>query len=250
MITRLFHLCFCFVILSGCEKSSPHEDQTPLIIITSPDNPPFEFKDTAKGGDKVIGFDMDVVQKLSERLGRPIQIMEADFSAIIPSLQSGRADMAISTLAATDERRKSVDFSDPYHQYKSALLVLKDSPLESEKKLAGKVLGVQTGSTHETVAYGWVKELPQLSIVSLNKGGELVQELKNQRIDAILTEEETARRIVSATPGIKAVPLESVGEQLVIVFPKGSPWVAPVNEQLKTMDKDIQAIAAQWLSTK
>ncbi len=247
---RFLYLCVGLMILVSCDKAADHDAQTPLVIITSPDNPPFEFKDTAKGGDEVIGFDMDVAHKLSEHLGRPVKIMEADFSAIIPSLQSGRADMAISTIAATDERRKSVDFSDPYYQQELALLVLEDALLETEKHLAGKALGVQTGTTHETLGYKWVKETPPLTIISLSKMGELVQELKNHRVHAVLTEGETARRIASATPGIKAVPLEVKGEELAIVFPKGSPWVAPVNEKLKIMNKDIQNIATKWLKTK
>lgn len=247
MIVRFFSFCLCLLLLSACKKEGSEEDQTALVVITSPDNAPFEFKNTAKGGDEIIGFDMDLVKKLGERLGRPIKVIESDFSALMPSLQSGRADMVISTLGATDERRKSVDFSDPYYQNKSALLVREDSSIDSEKSLSSKVLGVQTGSAHETAGYTWVKTIPQLSIVSLTKVGELVQELKNARIDAIRTEGETARQIAASTPGLKVVFLQIPGEDLVIAFPKGSPWVKVVNEKLKMMKKDIQALATQWL---
>src|SRR6266700_13454 len=113
-VFRILSMCLCLIAVVGCGESKKEEAVKPLVIITSPDNPPFEFKDTAQGGDKVIGFDMDVVQKLGEHLGRPIKIVEADFSALIPSLQSGRADMAIAEFSPTDERRKSVDFSDSY----------------------------------------------------------------------------------------------------------------------------------------
>jgi polar amino acid transport system substrate-binding protein len=140
-------LCACLSLLTliGCGEEKNQNEVKPLIVITSPDNPPFEFKDTAKGGDQVIGFDMDVAQKLGEHLGRPIQIVEADYSTLIPSLQSGRADMSLATICPTDERRKSVDFSDPYYTSKVAFLVRDDSTIASQKELNDKTLGTQLG---------------------------------------------------------------------------------------------------------
>lgn len=248
MFIRIVCLCLTLISISGCEKSSQKEEQQPLIVIISPDNPPFEFKETAQAGDQVVGFDVDVVKKLSQHLGRPIKIVEADFAAIIPSLQSGRADIGLSTIVATDERRKSVDFSDPYYAHKLALLVPENSPLTSEKDLSDKKLGVQLGSSHEVLAQKWQTSLPGLSLVSLNKGGELVQELKNGRIQAVLTEETTAHKIAASTPGLKVVVLDVPGEELVIAFPKGSPWVVPTNQALKAMKEDIEKIADKWIS--
>jgi polar amino acid transport system substrate-binding protein len=242
-------LCACLSLLAliGCGEKKNQAKVKPLIVITSPDNPPFEFKDTAKGGDQVIGFDMDVVQKLGEQLGRPVQIVEADYSTLIPSLQSGRADMTLATICPTEERRKSVDFSDPYYTAKLALLVRDDSTIASEKELNDKKLGAQLGSTHETLAHRWEKETPGLSVVSLNKVGDLVQELRSDRLQAILTEETTARNIAVAAPGLKVVVLNVPGEAFSIAFPKGSPLVEPVNEALKKMKGNIQEIEKKWI---
>ena len=134
MFLRVYCLCFSFLALIGCGEQEKHpEGQKPLVVITSPDNPPFEFKDTAQGGDKVIGFDMDVVEEVGERLRRPIQIVETDFAGIIPALQAGRADMAIAGLNPTEERKKSVDFSDPYMSIKKPFLCPKHLPLFQKK---------------------------------------------------------------------------------------------------------------------
>jgi polar amino acid transport system substrate-binding protein len=247
MFLRVFCLCFSLMSLVGCGEKEKHpEGQKPLVVITSPDNPPFEFKDTAQGGDKVIGFDMDVIQKVAEQLGRPIKIIEADFSGIIPALQSGRADMAIAAIVPTDERRKSVDFSDPYYMYKFALLVPESSTIASEKELNDKKIGVQTGSSHEVLAHKLKESMPEMSLTSLTKLGALVQELKNGRIQAVLTEDTTAHKIASSTPGIKVVILDIEGETPAIVFPKGSPWVTPTNEALKTIKGDIEQLETKW----
>lgn len=249
MFSKVFSLFFILIALVGCgEKSKPSEEQKPLIVLISPDNPPFEFKDTAQEGDKVIGFDVDVINELGKRLGRPIQIVEMDFSSIIPALQTGRGDLGISGINPTEERRKSIDFSDPYHTDKKALLVLEGSTLTSEKELGGKKLGVQLGSSHETLAKKWTASMPELSIISLNKGGELVQELKNGRIEAVLTDDTVAHKVATSTPGVKVVLLDVPGEYYAIALPKGSALVAPINEVLKAMKGEITTLESKWFT--
>lgn len=249
MFLRVCCLCFSLLALIGCgEKQKQSEGPKPLVVITSPDNPPFEFKDTAQGGDKVIGFDMDVIEEVGKRLGRPIQIVETDFAGIIPALQAGRADMAISGLNPTEERKKSIDFSDPYHTDKKALLVLETSSIASEKDLEQKTLGAQLGSAHEVVAKKWAQEIPGLKVVSLGKIGELVQEIKNGRIDAMVFEDTAARKIASSTPGLKVIVLTVEGGPSAIAFPKGSPLVEPTNKALKEMKSDIEKLETKWFS--
>src|SRR5436190_20201147 len=70
MFLRVFCLCLSLMSLMACGEKENKSGQKPLVVITSPDQPPFEFKETAQGGDKVIGFDMDVIQKVGEHLGR------------------------------------------------------------------------------------------------------------------------------------------------------------------------------------
>lgn len=246
MLLRALCLCLAVISLVGCGEKEKKSGPKPLVVIISPDNPPFEFKDTAQGGDKVIGFDVDVIQKVGEHLGRPIQIIEADFPSLIPALQTGRADMAISAIAATDERRKSVDFSDPYYTYKFALLVAEDSKITSEKDLNGKTIGVQMGSSHEVQAHKWKETMPGLSLISLNNFVALAQEVKNGRIQAALTEETTAHKIATSTPGLKVVVVDAQGESPAIVFPKGSPWVKPTNKALKEMKGEIEQLEKKW----
>jgi polar amino acid transport system substrate-binding protein len=230
----------------GCGDSKD-DRKPPIIVITSPDNPPFEFKDTAKKGGQVIGFDIDVIKRLSEKMGRPIKIIEAEFNAIIPALKSGRADIGIAGITATEERRKSVDFSMPYYTNKIGLLVPEESALVSEKDLAGRKLGVQLGTTHEVQAKKWRSSMVDLNIIPLNKTGDLVQELKSGRIDAVLLGKTEAQKIANSTIGIKFVPLDVTGESFVIVFPKGSKLVGPVNQALTTMADDVKNFEQKWL---
>ncbi len=247
MFKRVFCLCLSLVFMASCGEKASDDGKKPIIVITSPDSPPFEFKDTARG-DEVIGFDMDVVHKVGEQLGRPIKVIEADFSTLIPSLQSGRADMAIAYISPTEERSKSVDFSKPYYVTNVSLLVSENSNITSERDLQNVKLGVQLGTANENIAKNWEKDTPDLTLVSLNKIGELVQELKNGRIQAILLEEIVGRKIAKANPGLKVVVLPSLGTPLSIAFPKGSPLVAPTNEALDKMKDEIHQIELKWIN--
>lgn len=248
MAVRFFGVCLSLLLLVACGEKKEESGPKPLVLITSPDNPPYEFKDTAQNGDEVIGFDIDVAKKLGEYLGRPIKIVESDFPSIVPSLQSGRADMAMAELYPTEERCKSVDFSDPYYSNKPALLVLESSPLTSERELTGQKVGAQSGSPNETMAHQWAESQPGLMVVSLNKIGDLVQELKNGRVQAVIMGDNIAHRISASTPGLKVVKLDTPEQNIVIVFPKGSPLVPQVNEALKKMKGDIEQISTKWMT--
>jgi ABC-type amino acid transport substrate-binding protein len=248
VVKNILSACLCLLFLAACGEKKEDGAVKPLIVITSPDNPPYEFKDTTQSGDQVIGFDMDVVHKLGERLGRPVKVIEADFSSIVPSLQSGRADMAIAELYPTEERRKSLDFSNPYYNNNSELLVLETSSLTSEKDLEGQKLGVQLGSANEMTGRKLMETIPGLTLVALNKVGDLVQELKNGRVQAALIGGAVAHKITKSTPGLKVVPIDISGGEIAIAFPKGSPLVAPVNEALKEMQGDIKGFEAKWIN--
>lgn len=248
MFFRAFCLSLSLFFLVSCGKKENEEGQKPIVVIMSPDYPPFEFKDTRRSGDQVIGFDVDLVQKIGEHLNRPIKIVEAEFSTLIPSLQSGRADIAMSGFTVTDERRRSVDFSDPYYTSKPALLVPENSNLMSEKELKNKKLGVLLGSSNEVLAHQWAKSIPDLSVISLNVGGDSVQALKSGRLQAVLMDEVVARKIVASIPGVKVVALNTSGADIAIAFPKGSSLVAPVNEALKKMKPDIDQLVTKWMA--
>lgn len=244
---NVFFSLLTFLCLVGCGGS---DEDRPLRILTSPDNPPFEYKDTAKGGDQVIGFDMDLARAIGEKMGRSVDIIEMDFGGLIPALQAGRGDMIIAGVSATDERRKSVDFSNPYLQYSFALLMKEGTSIDSEKDLAHKKVGTQLGSSLEQVAQTLAENTAGMQVKSLNRVGEIVQELKNGRIDAILIEESVAKQIATQSKkGLKVVVLDLEGEAPAVVFPKGSDLVQPVNKAISELEEEgvISKLAQKWL---
>lgn len=85
--------------------------------------PPFETVDAENNPE---GISVDIAMALGEYLGREVEIVNTDFAAIIPALESGEIDIAIASMSITEEREKRVDFSNPYVYFKIIGLVNKD----------------------------------------------------------------------------------------------------------------------------
>src|SRR5699024_12034565 len=84
-----------------------------------------------------------------EYIGKEIRIENISFDGLIPSLQTGKADMVMSSMTITEERKETVDFSEPYANALLAVLTNKDSQITSVDDLnqEGKKVAVKTGST-------------------------------------------------------------------------------------------------------
>ena len=91
----------------GCGR----EREVPsLRMVTEPTYPPYEFL----RGHEVVGVDVEICRAIAEKLGRRLSVVSVDFDAILPSLISGKADLAAAGLTVTEDRKRNVDFSVPY----------------------------------------------------------------------------------------------------------------------------------------
>jgi len=134
MLNILRRQALGILAISACMTTSVLAQQPVLRVVTDATFPPMEF---VKDGQR-IGFDIDLVEALGKEMGRKIEWIDIDFKGLIPALQSGRADMAMSAIYITDERRKVVDFSDPYYAGGLVVLTKKAGPIKTLKDLDGK----------------------------------------------------------------------------------------------------------------
>jgi polar amino acid transport system substrate-binding protein len=238
-------------LISGCSRSSSdtREAENRLVMGLSADYPPFEFK---KNGE-VVGLDVDVAQAIAKSLGVSLSIQDMDFSALIPSLQSGRIDFAMAGMTVTEERKKNLEFSDTYFTASFSALVDQGSAISKEEEFEGKKVGVQLGSTMEKFAKERARLYPSMRIVSLGKNPMIIQELKSGRIDAMISEEVQAAAFVQANPSLKYFNLKSTGDGYAIAFQKNSLKSSQLrdrfNEALKKLQNsgEIQQIKQKWL---
>ncbi|MBD1928585.1 ABC transporter substrate-binding protein/permease [Trichocoleus sp. FACHB-90] len=228
---------------------SPQYQGKKFVMVTSADYPPYEFRDTASGSADIVGFDVDIANYIAKELGFQLDIKDTDFSGIIPAVQSGRADFAMAGMTPTAERRQNVDFSDIYYEAKNTIVAQKGSNLTTPESLAGKKVGVQLGSTQEKAA----KEIKGANLVALNKTGEIIQEVKSNRIDAAIIEDTIAKGFIANNPDLEFNTVPNTGEAgSAIAFAKDSPLVNDFNRVLAEMKQngEIDRLVTKWFENK
>ena len=117
---------------------------------------PFEYIE--KGGT-IVGFDVDLIRILVDKLGVKARLVDTEWAGVIPALYTGKFDVIISAMTITPQRAKRVNFSIPYVEATPYLLVKASSPYEKIEDLIGRVVAVQLGGAGETQVRGWDQEL-------------------------------------------------------------------------------------------
>lgn len=252
-LRRLFLLCPLFVgtFLSGCsddQTSSAKNGGKVLEIVmgTSADMPPFEFYEASE----IVGYDVDIAKAIAEEIGMKLLIRDMDFSALIPSLQSGRVEFVMASMTPTPERKKSISFSEPYLTLPLAAVTLEQDAITTQKGLNKKRVGVQLGSTHEQFARDVASRDDTVKVRSLNKLSELVQELISGRLDVLIMETKTAKSFQQVNPDLKVGTLEDNTVSFAIALPKDSKLIEKVNKAIEKLQLSgrLDEIKALWFS--
>ena len=168
---------------------------------------PWNF--TGAGG-KLEGFEIDLANELCGRMKVKCEIVAQDWDGIIPALQAKKYDAIMAGMSITDERKKTIDFSNPYAAGPNGFLVAKNSPLaampgagqaynlstqqaEAEKAiealkplLKGKTIGVQTSTIHSNFADKYLKDVAEIREYKTTEQHDL--DLAAGRIDAVLAD--------------------------------------------------------------
>ena len=101
-------------------KDADHSKGT-LTMATNATFQPYEYYD----GDKIVGIDVDIAQAVCDKLGYELKIEDMEFDAIVNSVKSGKADFGVAGMTVTEDRKKSVDFTDPYTTAEQVVIVKK-----------------------------------------------------------------------------------------------------------------------------
>ncbi len=243
LLTALFSALLTLSVVTACNSSGSNANA--LTMATSADYPPYEFIDSSSGKEEIIGFDVDIAKYIAEKNGKTLQINNIDFNGLIPVLQAKRADFVMAGMTPTEERKKSVDFSDIYYEAKNTIVTKKGANLKTADSLKGKKVGVQLGSIQEGIA----KKMPGITLQPLNRINEMVQEIKAGRIDAAIIEDTVAKGFIAANPDLEfnVIPnTEAAGS--AIAFPKSSPLPAefnPVLAEMKSSGK-LEELVKKW----
>lgn len=209
--------------------------------------PPFEylgdgsddFSAITSNPTQATGFDVALVNEIGTRLGVKVEIEDMDFDGIIAAIGT-KADVAATGMTINDERKKSVNFSDPYYDATQAVLLTKDSSIATEDDLKkASSIGVQQGTTGENIARG-INDAATVSVKSFNQA---VADLMNGKNDAVIVDQSTGEAFLSQNPDkLKLLPgsqFKFDTEQYGIAMPKDDEvMLGAINGALEAMKAD------------
>ena len=220
----------------GTEEVSPVLADGKLTVGTNAEFPPFEFVGDDGEPD---GFDVALIKAIGEKLGVEVEMENMEFDALVASIGS-KIDIAIAGMTVSDERKKSVDFSDPYYDALQYVILPEGSEIATFDDLAGKTIGVQPGTTGDFIASD---DVDGATVKQYNKGVDAVNDLVNGRLDCVIIDKNPALVFAGKFEGqLTAVDGAQFGfevENYAIAIPKGdSALLNAVNGALKEIRED------------
>ena len=170
-----------------------------LVVGINAEFAPFEFHTMVDGKDTVAGFDVDLAKEVAKDMGVELELKELSFDALLTTLQSGQVDVVISGLSATEERRKTVGFSDSYYRGAQVVLTTKGNldKFNTFTDLKDKKIGVQLTSLQEKLMQTLLPDGNYTKIESMNT---LFLSLKTNQIDGIVTTDIVSEMAIAANP--------------------------------------------------
>jgi glutamine transport system substrate-binding protein len=219
-----------------------------LLVATDTAFVPFEFKQDGK----YTGFDIELWDAIAKQAGLKYSLRPMDFNGIIPGLQTRNIDVALAGITIRDDRKKVIDFSDPYYESGLAILVGKDNnTISTAKDLEGKMVAVKIGTA--TVDY-LKANVPNAKLKLFPNIDNAFLELATGRVDAVVHDTPNLQYFAK-TGGegrVKVVGSLKSGDFYGIAFPKGSDLVPTVNKALKALQDNGQydALYTKWFGQK
>lgn len=226
--------CSMTAYAGGGKTLDEIKEEGKIVMATNAEFEPFEYKDD----DKIVGIDVDIAQAIADELGVDLEISDIAFESTIPALQAGKADFIAAGMSVTEDRKKNVDFTDPYFNASQAILVAKDSDIKGKADLEGKTVGVQTGTTGDSYCTDedGTSEVKVGEVKRYEKGMDACSDLMAGRIDAVVIDNFVAEKLASKNPD-KIVKLDEAltEEEYAMALPKDSELTAKFNEILKEL---------------
>ena len=236
---------------SNASDTSDTTEKETLVMATNATFPPYEFKE----GDSFAGIDVEIAGKIAEKLGMTLEIKDVEFGSIIGGVQTGKFDIGMAGMTVTDERLKSVNFSDSYATGIQVVIVKADSAIKSLDDLKGDgsmKFGVQQDTTGDIYASDTVENggYGKDNVVRYKTGADAVQALKTGKVDAVIIDNEPAKSFVKANEGLSILDGSWVEENYAIAIAKdNTELLEKVNGALKELiaDGTVKAIIDKYI---
>jgi polar amino acid transport system substrate-binding protein len=246
------------VAAGAAQEASPSAevfgDDGVLTNCVDPSFPPMEYFETQEAQEP-IGFDIDLVNAIGERLGVEVTHIPTEFTGLLPALDAGRCDVVASGIYLTAKRLETFD-AQPYYNTSIVLLTLADNTeITSPDDLSGKTVAVQAGTNYVNIlndlnARFQAEGKPLMEMQSYPKQTDSIQQLIVGRADATITQDTEAAFREIAQPGqFKIAYTYPNQETFGIYYPQGAEQLgAALAETVEAMRDDgtLAGIAETW----
>lgn len=241
------HLTVLALLLAGLAFAQADLDGRTITVGSDTTYPPFE---TVNSEGEIVGFDVDVVNAICERINCEPEFQTAAWDGIFPALAQGEFDMVASGVSITPERDEIVDFSDPYLVVNQAITTrVEDASLTVEDFTAEGselVLGAQLGTTNAALGEELVGNDRLRVYDTFNSA---VQALLNGDVDGVIIDGVTANAFAQQHAGDLVVEIEGLSsDPLGLVFQEGDPLIDAFNDGLAEIEEDgtLDELVAKW----
>lgn len=253
-----FGKLFClmlFVIsmlaLAGCGGNDQGSDKTvqskeKWVVAINATFPPFESVES--GTNKFVGIDIDIANYIAQRMNKTLEFKDMKFASLVPTLQSGRADIIISGISPTAQRKEVIDFTKSYYFPMKAIICRKGAGLDTMEKLQGKTAGASMGTSFAKQ----LKEFGGINVAELDSTPLVIQDINNNRLDAGLFDSAQAAVFIKENPNLEMHILQqpmTIEDTYAIALPKNSPDKAEIEKILQEMKEngELHKILVKYL---
>ena len=203
---------------------------------------PFESIEMAADGSKnYVGMNIDIVKAIVEKNGGSVEFVDMPFKS-----QAGQIDFCSGGMAPTEEREKTLDFSEIFFYPRNAIVYRAEDDYPDLDSLQGKTVAYVFGTNYQQVA----ESIPDVNAVGIQGSPACIEEVKSKRADACIIDGAGASEFLKNNDTLKMSLLDKTDDCFAIGFPKESPYYETFNNTLKEMmdDGELNKIIAEHLS--
>ena len=178
------------VLLSLFMLTSCSNSKEKFVIATEAGFEPYEYYSNGE----IVGVDIDIAKKIAEYLDMDLVIKDVAFDSIISEVKTGKSDMGAAGISYTEERAREVDFTINYSESRQIVIVNKDSHINNISDIENAKIAVQLGSVADSFL---TEEYPNINIVREKKFLAAIQDLKDNKVDAVVMDELPASKLMT-----------------------------------------------------
>lgn len=211
----------CVTWLSACKEKEQDKDQDKPVLKmgTNAYFKPYEFYQ----GEEIVGIDAEIAAAIADKLGMKLEIVDMEFDTIITAVNAGTVDFGMAGMTVKEDRLKDVDFTTSYAKGVQVVIVKEGSAIASADDLFAEgatwKAGVQQGTTGDSYA---TEDLGEGRVVQYNNGNNAVLALAGGSVDCVIIDNEPAKALVAANPGLKILDTTYADEDYAICVKKGN----------------------------